>query len=264
MASPQGSTLDVPYRNTIHMLSAYMLAISLAGLVWASCAKGPAREAAPPTGGSSPPATASASSVRPWIPTRYVAVGDSFTIGTGSTPDRSFPARLVSHWPAASLENLGVNGFTTSDVIDRELPRLPPFHADFATLAIGANDIVRGVAADAYRAHLRTIFTALGASVPPCHVVALPQPDWSVSPTASSFGAPETIGAKIRDFNAILKEEAMGRGARYIDLFALMRRQADARMLASDGLHPSAAAYEEWADAIRSAIETDPLPASCP
>jgi len=26
---------------------------------------------------------------------RYLALGDSFTIGTGTTPDRSFPAVLV-------------------------------------------------------------------------------------------------------------------------------------------------------------------------
>jgi len=192
---------------------------------------------------------------------RYLAIGDSFTIGTGSTPDRSFPAQLASHWPAVTLQNLGVNGFTTSDVIDRELPHVAPFHADFATLAIGANDIVHGVSAETYRGHLQTIFASLGESVPRCHIIALPQPDWSVSPAARSFGSPATIGAKIRDFNAILKQEAIGRRSRYIDLFPLMRRQADARMLASDGIHPSAEAYEQWARAI---LDTEPLPASCP
>jgi len=35
-------------------------------------------------------------------------------------------------------------------------------------------------------------------------------------------------------------------------------------MLASDGLHPSAAAYQEWADAIGGTLDADPLPSSCP
>jgi acyl-CoA thioesterase-1 len=253
----------VPCRNTIHVFPAYTPLIPLAGLLWVACVKAPPRDAAPPPGGSASPTAASVSKGRPWIPTSYVAVGDSFTIGTGSTPDRSFPARLASRWPA-SLANLGVNGFTTSDVIDRELPQLPLLHPDFTTLAIGANDIVRGVSAERYRAHLQTIFAALAQSVPRCHVVALPQPDWSASPAARSFGSPETIGAKIRDFNGMLKQEAVGQGARYVDLFPLMRRQADARMIASDGLHPSAAAYDEWAEAIGRVLDTDPLPASCP
>ena len=68
------------------------------------------------------------------------------------------------------------------------------------------------------------------------------------------------IGATIRAFNAILREEAMAHGARFVDLFPLMRRQADAHMLASDGLHPSAEAYEAWADEIARALATDPLP----
>lgn len=248
-----------PYHSR---LPAYTLALGLAGLLSAACAKAPSREAAPPIAGSSAPA--SAPSVRTWVPARYVAVGDSFTIGTGTTPDRSFPASLASHWSTVTLHNLGVNGFTTSDVNDRELPQISAFHADFATLAIGANDIVRGVAPEVYRSHLQAIFTTLGESVPRCHIVALPQPDWSLSPAARSFGSVESIGAKIGDYNAILRREAVQHGARYIDLSPLMRRQADARMLASDGLHPSAAAYEQWAIAIAGALDSEPLPASCP
>ena len=243
---------------------AYTRVISLAGLVWAGCAKAPPRDITPPPVGSATSAAASSSNVRSWIPSRYAAVGDSFTIGTGSSPDRSFPSRLASRWPSAMLQNLGVNGFTTKDVIDRELPQLPSFHPDFATLAIGANDIARGASAETYRAHLQAILSALGQTVPRCHVIALPQPDWSLSPAARAFGPPETIGATIRTFNAILREEAMARGARFVDLFPLMRRQADAHMLASDGLHPSAAAYEAWADEIGRALATDPLPESCP
>jgi lysophospholipase L1-like esterase len=163
-----------------------------------------------------------------------------------------------------SLANIAVNGFTSSDVIQRELPQVRAFHPDFATLAVGANDIVRGVDERTYRAHLRTIFAALTESVAPCHLLALPQPDWSVSPAARSFGSPEEIVEKIRAFNFTLKEEAEAHGARYVDLFPLMRRQAEARMLAGDGLHPSADAYAAWADEIGRALDANPLPAACP
>jgi acyl-CoA thioesterase-1 len=78
-------------------------------------------------------------------------------------------------------------------------------------------------------------------------VVAIPQPDWSRSPVASAFGTPEQLIAKIRAFNGALAEEAAAHHASYIDLSKLMAEQADAKMIASDGLHPSAEAYDAWA-----------------
>ena len=56
--------------------------------------------------------------------------------------------------------------------------------------------------------------------------------------------------ARIRLFNRILREEAGAAGARYVDLFPLMEKQARAQLLASDHLHPSAKAHDEWAEAL--------------
>ncbi|GAC1702457.1 MAG: SGNH/GDSL hydrolase family protein [Candidatus Limnocylindrales bacterium] len=183
---------------------------------------------------------------------RYLALGDSFTIGTGTTPERSFPAVLVDRWKkagrAVELTNPAVNGFTTDDLIARELPLVATVKPTIVTVLIGSNDIVRGRTADHYRAQLQRIYAALGAAgIPARALVALPQPDWSISPAAAPFGAPAELRAKIEAFNQIAKEEVERAGGRYIDLFPLMRRQADAKMLATDGLHPSAAAYAEWA-----------------
>ena len=49
-------------------------------------------------------------------------------------------------------------------------------------------------------------------------------------------------------------EEAENAGARYVDLYPLMHRQAAADMLAPDGLHPNAEAHEAWANAIAEKI----------
>jgi lysophospholipase L1-like esterase len=178
---------------------------------------------------------------------RYLALGDSFTIGTGATPERSFPARLADRWKTAGcaveIKNVAVNGYTTGDLIEQELPVVPTFHPTFVTIAIGANDIVRGGTVEAYRANLRRIFDAVKGA----RVVVIPQPDWSRSPTAAAFGTPDQLVAKIRTFNTALAEEAAAHGASYVDLFPLMLKQADARMVATDGLHPSADAYDAWA-----------------
>src|SRR4051794_40168930 len=86
----------------------------------------------PPTPAALPDGAAPDSDTPSGAPAvRYLALGDSFTIGTGTTPDRSFPARLASRWQSAGcnavVKNLGVNGYTTDDVLDGELPEVARF-----------------------------------------------------------------------------------------------------------------------------------------
>ena len=194
------------------------------------------------------------------IPERYLALGDSFTIGTGTTPDRSFPARLARSWREAGqdveLENPAVNGYTTDDLILEELPLVGPFRPTLVTLLIGANDIVQGSREDRYRAQLARIHGAIRSAAPAARVVALPQPDWSRSPAAAGFGDPAMIARTIERFNAAARDEAERAGAGWTDLFPLMRRQAEKGMFAPDGLHPSAEAYAEWAQDLTTRLRT--------
>jgi lysophospholipase L1-like esterase len=191
---------------------------------------------------------------------RYLALGDSFTAGTGNQRADAFPSRLASLWRAhdrrVTLKNVAVNGYTTEDVQERELPEVAPFRPTLVTLAIGANDYLHGWSADVYRSQVRVIFRAIiDAGVAPNRIVALPQPDWSLSPAAASLGDPLQIGANIVAFNSILRDEAHAAGARYVDMYPLMHEQAEAKMFASDGLHPSARAHAEWAAALYERIE---------
>jgi acyl-CoA thioesterase-1 len=155
----------------------------------------------------------------------------------------------VDRWTSSgctlTLENVAVNGYTTDDLIDRELPSLTSFHPTFVTVAIGANDIVRGHSIDAYRENVRRILDA--AKGTGARVVVLPQPDWSRSPSAASFGTQAALATSIADFNAALAAEARAKGAEWVDLVPLMRERAAKGQVASDGLHPSTEAYDAWA-----------------
>jgi lysophospholipase L1-like esterase len=231
----------------MRLATSFAIAIALP-----ACSGGSCRGSAPASGGVDAAAPSA----------RFLALGDSFTIGTGSPPDASFPARLVARWHerdgACSVElvNVGVNGYTTDDLIARELPEVERFRPTFITLAIGANDIVRRRGgADVYRANLAKIFAALApARDRGALVVVLPQPDWSRSPSAAAFGTPDQIAAQIQEFNRILAEEARSFGARWVDLVPLMEKQASERMVARDGLHPSAVAYGAWAEALAAEL----------
>jgi acyl-CoA thioesterase-1 len=184
---------------------------------------------------------------------RYLALGDSFTIGTGSSPDAAFPARLtamaVKRGAAVLLKNVAVNGYSTQELIAEELPAVKPFAPTHVTIAIGANDLVRGRSPADYRKNLQRIFATLARDgVQPARVWALPQPDWSRSPSAKAFGDPAVLHAKIVLYNGILAEEVRAFGGKYVDLFALMEQQAVQQLVAPDGLHPSAAAHLAWAE----------------
>ena len=143
-----------------------------------------------------------------------------------------------------------MNGYTTEDLIREELPLVAPFQPTLVTLLIGANDIVQGTTEDRYREQLRLIYERLDEDASDARVIALPQPDWSLSPAGSGYGDLATIARNIERFNEIAHDEAGRAGALWIDLFRLMREQGRKKMFASDGLHPSAEAYAEWARAL--------------
>jgi len=148
------------------------------------------------------------------------------------------------------LSNPAVNGYTTDDLIAEELPLVSSFRPTLVTILIGANDIVRGTDAESYRAQLERIHGAVHRDAPDARVIALPQPDWSLSPAASGFGDSAVIARIIERFNTVAREEAERAGASWVDLFPLMREQGRKHLLAADGLHPSAEAYAEWARAL--------------
>ena len=54
----------------------------------------------------------------------------------------------------------------------------------------------------------------------------------------------------VRSDNAALAEESAAWGARYVDLWGLMEKQAARKLIAGDGLHPSSLAYDAWAEAL--------------
>ena len=183
---------------------------------------------------------------------RCLALGDSFTIGTGSSPGEAFPARLTAlaqkRGAKVVLKNVAVNGYSTQELIEQQLPEVQSFAPTHVTIAIGANDLVRGRGPDDYRKNLKRIFAALKVDgVNPARVWALPQPDWSKSPAAAAFGEPQALHAQIVSYNAILSEETKAFGGTYVDLFPLMEQQAGANQVARDGLHPNATAHAAWA-----------------
>jgi lysophospholipase L1-like esterase len=187
---------------------------------------------------------------------RYLALGDSYTIGTGLDDDaQNFPSLLAKRLTEetgidVALVNLGVNGYTTSDLIRQELPVARGLRPQLVTILIGANDVVRGSDAASYRARLTQIYEAIKElDVPPARVLAISVPDFSPLPGAAPFGSPNHLRRRIDAFNDIARTEAATRAFRYADITAISRETNHGDdWLAGDGLHPGPAQHGAFAD----------------
>ena len=189
---------------------------------------------------------------------RYVALGDSYTIGTSVEAADRFPDQLARRVPELELvANLGVNGYTTADLIRDELPALNGFAPELVTLLIGVNDVVRDVPAATYEANVVEILDVLLAAVPADRLVVVSIPDYTVTPAGADYGDPSAKSSAIVEANGIMARLAAERGLAFVDIFDISREAAsDRSLVADDGLHPSGKQYARWVDRITPVIDT--------
>jgi acyl-CoA thioesterase-1 len=188
---------------------------------------------------------------------RYVALGDSFTIGTSVTAPERWPDQLVRAMPALELvANLAVNGYTSRDLIELELPPLPSIRPELVTVLIGVNDIVQGVPESTYRGNMETILDALAREVGAERVLVVTVPDYTVTPAGADYGDPTTQSANIRRYNEIATELATSRRITVVDIYDISLDAAtDRSLVASDGLHPGGPQYARWVARIVPILE---------
>jgi lysophospholipase L1-like esterase len=186
-------------------------------------------------------------------PIRYVAIGDSYSIGEGASPHESWPAILTKHLKEKGIQadlvaNPSRTGWTTQQAIDQELPVFRKARPNFATLQIGVNDWVQGVDEKTFRQRFAFLadqmLTVLGDKN---RLFVVTIPDFGVTPTGQRYARERNISEGIASFNRIINEESIKRGLRVVDVFDLSIKMGNDRSLvAADGLHPSAKEYAEW------------------
>jgi len=186
---------------------------------------------------------------------RYLALGDSYTIGQGVEPEERWPVQLVGLLEqqgtvTEELVLIAQTGWTTDD-LDRGIDfEKPQGTFDLVSLLIGVNNQYQGRDIEAYRDEFRNLLArAVGyAGESPGRVVVLSIPDWGATPFAAGQDS-QRIGAEIDQFNAVNRDETERAQARYVDVTAVSRQAAqDRQLIARDGLHPSAKMYLAWAN----------------
>jgi lysophospholipase L1-like esterase len=193
---------------------------------------------------------------------RYLALGDSYTIGEGVTPDQRWPVQLASLLqargiPLAEPLIIARTGWTTDELARGLQDAAPVGPFDMVSLLIGVNNQYRGRDLDEYRLQFTDLLgqaVALAGGVAG-HVLVLSIPDWGVTPYAMERGR-VNIGTEIDAFNAAALAVCRHHGAYGVDITPLSRARDAGSMVVEDGLHPSGAMYAAWAEAALPAALT--------
>jgi lysophospholipase L1-like esterase len=192
-------------------------------------------------------------------PLRVLIVGDSAAAGVGVSRQEDallgqVVSRLATHF-CVEFDLQAKTGFTTADIL-RRLEDMPPGDYDVALTSLGVNDVLALSGRSTWLARqkrLRAMFREkfgvrliAVSGLPPVHSFpALPQPlRWH-------------LGGRATRFNEELAAAVAGEpDVRLVNL----RFEADAGMMASDGFHPGAPIYAEWAErAVRSVLSCGQL-----
>lgn len=191
-------------------------------------------------------------------PVRYLALGDSYTIGEAVPEALRLPVQLANRLRAQNAidvidaEIVATTGWTTDELaagIDAAAPGGPH---DLVTLLIGVNNQYRGRGLEEYREQFRGLLKrAIGfAGGVRERVIVLSIPDWGVTPFAEGRDRAR-IASEIDAFNEVNRDEANREGARYVDITPISRRaEEEPGLIAEDGLHPSGEMYRLWVEAI--------------
>ncbi|MEF3083356.1 GDSL-type esterase/lipase family protein [Luteimonas sp. SMYT11W] len=189
------------------------------------------------------------------VPRRYLALGDSYTIGEGIAAEDRWPVQLADALRGAGIaldapEIIATTGWTTDELdaaIDAAAP-VGPF--DLVSLLIGVNDQYRGrdvaLYGPAFSALLARAIGFAGGNAARVFVLAIP--DWGVTPFGAHSGRDvAAIARELDAYNAAAAAICAARGVAFVDIAAVSRAHGgEADMLADDGLHPSAALHTEW------------------
>jgi lysophospholipase L1-like esterase len=186
---------------------------------------------------------------------RFLALGDSYTIGESVPPADRWPVQLAARLRGGGLPVddpliIATTGWTTDELMAGIDQANPGGAYDLVSLLIGVNNQYRGRDPEEYRqqfmALLNRAIAFAGGS--PSRVIVLSIPDWGVTPFAAGRDRVEVARA-IDRFNAINREETARLGANYVDVTPISRRAADdPALIAEDGLHPSGKMYADWAE----------------
>ncbi len=203
---------------------------------------------------------------------RYLALGDSYTIGEGVLEQERWPVLLAERINAERINAEHANallppniiaqtGWTTAE-LEQALDNRSDVGGgyDLVSLLIGVNNQYRGQDIGRYEEELNRLLifaTALSnRGTDGVFMVAIP--DYAFTPFGSGDSA---ISKGIDAFNALASARCQALGIPFLNITPLSRSAPDdPAWLAEDRLHPSGLQYRSWVEEVILAGVTPLLP----
>ena len=225
-----------------------LLILALTALNWTSCK-------APDDITQNPVESISTAAPFNGISWRYLAMGDSYTIGESVNPEDRWPNQLQSKLEASMASDafedvaiLATTGWTTGDLSQALLNSNYEEEVwDLVSLLIGVNNQYQGAALEQYELEFedllqRAIAAANGREN---RVFVVSIPDYGCTPFGESNQA--QISAELEDFNFTCKAIAGKYGVSHFNITDISQQWPEVEgLIAEDGLHPSGLQYEMW------------------
>lgn len=188
---------------------------------------------------------------------RFLALGDSYTIGEGVSDGERWPDRLVAllrerDVHVTDLRLIARTAWTAdelADAIDAEQPRGP---YDLVTLMVGVNDQYRSRPVDAFAPEYQKLLRRAKAFAggKGARTIAISIPDWGATPYAAGRDR-DLIAREIALYNDRSRELAARARVKWVDVTPSSRAMLeDPTLVTADGLHPAGAMYARWAELI--------------
>lgn len=194
---------------------------------------------------------------------RYLALGDSYTIGESVAPTQRWSVILAEllrqkNVPIASPEIIARTGWTTAELIEGISHQNPQGPYDLVSLLIGVNNQYRGQGLEQYKTELQALLrlsiSYVGGRADRVLMVSIP--DWGVSPFAKGRDLAK-IAREIDAFNQVAQQTCKQLGVAYVDITPLSRHAShDPSLIASDQLHFSGKMYRQWAETALPTVQT--------
>lgn len=190
-------------------------------------------------------------------PIRYLALGDSYTIGESVEQAGTFPYQLVErltkelHLSFSEIKVVAKTGWTTAELQEGIKRAKPKGHYQLVTLLIGVNNQYRGYPIETYKKEFSELLNqAIGfAGGEKSRVIVVTIPDYGCTPFGAEMAV--KIDKELREYNQAAKEICDKNGVKWTDIFEISKRaKKQSELIATDNLHPSAAMYSLWANEI--------------
>lgn len=188
--------------------------------------------------------------------TKFLALGDSYTIGESVAEAERWPNQLAAKLKLAAPHIIATTGWRTDNLKDAiEAANLKPEY-DLVSLLIGVNNQYQGKSIEVYEREfeelLQTSIKLAKGKKKNVFVVSIP--DYGYTPFGKA--KQEKISFELDQYNAINKRIAAKYGIKYFNITEISRKGLeDAELVAGDGLHPSGKMYAQWVEVIYSGLK---------